>query len=105
MSWIPLIQVIVAVVSLFMTVGTTVFLGLALYLMKRRDDENCAVIDDVDDLKEKVSEMTVKIAQLFAKVEAIDGMKIDLAKIRDHMAEISLALARIQTQLSAKNDC
>lgn len=105
MSWVPLVQVIVAIISLLMTVGTTVFLGLALYLMKRRDDESSAVIDDVDDLKEKVSEMTVKIAQLFAKVEAIDGMKIDLAKIRDHMAEISLALARIQTQLSAKTDC
>lgn len=105
MNWIPLIQVAVAVVSLVLTVGTTVFLGLALYLMKRRDDESATVIDDVDDLKEKVSEMSVKIAQLFAKVEAIDGMKLDLAKIRDHMAEISLALARIQTQLSSKHDC
>lgn len=102
MNWMQIAQIIIMIVSLLVSVGTTVFLFVVGYMLKRRDKELEAIVTDVREQGRIQADHAVKLERLFGEVRAISDIRAELIHIRETLTDFVRSLAKIEQRLDNK---
>lgn len=102
MNWMQIAQVIIMIVSLLVSVGTTVFLFVVGHMLKRRDKELEAIVTDVREQGRIQADHAVKLERLFGEVRAISDIRAELIHIRETLTAFVRSMAKIEQRLDNK---